>query len=147
MYPFFRELLVNTQDNLIVAAAEIYVLHKALTANKIFTLHSSHFWSVKIEFSVICSCQKVAYFEFSHPNTDPAGQGLTSVKFCLGKLSEACGDKEVARELENDQHVSLEANVSRFSFIFFNLPGFSILLVTTPLLRGYLPKTSTMALQ
>ena len=40
------------------------------------------------------------------------------------------------RELENDQHVSLQANVSRFPFIFFNLSGFSTLLVTTCLLRG-----------
>ena len=40
------------------------------------------------------------------------------------------------RELENDQHVSPEANVSRFPFIFFNLSGFSTLLVTTCLLRG-----------
>ena len=47
-----------------------------------------------------------------------------------------CGGKEVVRELENDQHVSLEANVSQFPFIFFNLTGFSSLLVTTCLLRG-----------
>ena len=33
------------------------------------------------------------------------------MNLCLGKLSEACGDKEVAREFENDQHVNLEANV------------------------------------
>ena len=32
----------------------------------------------------------------------------------------ACGEKV------NDQHVSLDANVSRFSFIFFSLSGFSI---------------------
>ena len=38
------------------------------------------------------------------------------------------------RELENDQHVSLEANVSLFPFIFFNLSGLSTLLVTTYLL-------------
>ena len=31
--------------------------------------------------------------------------------------------KKVVRELENDQHVSLEANVFRFPFIFFNLFG------------------------
>ena len=35
--------------------------------------------------------------------------------------AQTCDEKEVVRELENDQHVSLEANVSRFSFIFFNL--------------------------
>ena len=44
--------------------------------------------------------------------------------------------KEVVRELENDQHVSVEANVFRFPFLFFNLSGFSPLLVTTCLLRG-----------
>ena len=36
----------------------------------------------------------------------------------------------------HDQHVSPEANVSRFPFIFFNLSGFSTLLVTTCLLKG-----------
>ena len=43
--------------------------------------------------------------------------------------------KEVVRELENDQHVSPEAIVSHFPFIFFNLSGFSTFLVTTCLLR------------
>ena len=43
--------------------------------------------------------------------------------------------KEVVRELENYQHVSPEANVSDFPFIFFNLSGLSTLLVTTCLLR------------
>ena len=41
-----------------------------------------------------------------------------------------CGGKKL-----HDQHVSPEANVSRFPFIFFNLSGFSTLLVTTCLLR------------
>ena len=41
-----------------------------------------------------------------------------------------CGGKKL-----HDQHVSAEANVSRFPFIFFNLSGFSALLVTTCLLR------------
>ena len=60
----------------------------------------------------------------SHPNTKPAQQGLTSVKFSITKLSDAqrahlwC--KEVVRELENYQHVSPEANVSRFSFICYS---------------------------
>ena len=43
-----------------------------------------------------------------HPDTNPAGEALTSVNLCLGKLSEA-------------QSASLEANISRFPFIFFNL--------------------------
>ena len=43
--------------------------------------------------------------------------------------------KEAVRELENCQHVSPEAYVSLFPFIFFNLSGFSTLLVTTCLLR------------
>ena len=58
------------------------------------------------------------------------------MKVCLGKLSEACGDKEFVRELENDQHESLKANVPPFPFIFFNLSVFSVLLVTTCLLKG-----------
>ena len=41
-----------------------------------------------------------------------------------------CGGKKL-----HDQHVSPEANVSRFPFIFFNLSGFSTLLVTICLLR------------
>ena len=39
------------------------------------------------------------------------------------------------KEVVRNQHVSLEANVSRFPFIFFNLSGFSNLLVTACLLR------------
>ena len=42
-----------------------------------------------------------------------------------------CGGKK-----SHDQQVSPEANVSRFPFIFFNLSGFSTLLVTTCLLKG-----------
>ena len=49
------------------------------------------------------------------------------MKYSLGKLSEACGDREVARDLENDEHVSLEAKVSPFPFTFFNLSGFTII--------------------
>ena len=49
-------------------------------------------------------------------------------------------------ELENDQHVSFDANVSRCLFISFNLSGFRILLVTNDFSEGDLPKTSTMVL-
>ena len=56
-----------------------------------------------------------------------------------------CGEKEVVRELENDQHVSLEANVFRFSLFSSIFLGFSILLVSTCLHRD-LPETSTLAL-
>ena len=62
----------------------------------------------------------------SHPNTNPTGQGLTSVNFGITKLSDAqrarlnLWRKEVVRELENYQHVSPEANVSRFSFICYS---------------------------
>ena len=55
-----------------------------------------------------------------------------------------CHEKDVVRELENDQHVSIKANGSQFPFIFFNLSGFSILLLTTPLLRVYLPYHGTI---
>ena len=68
--------------------------------------------------------QQVVYFEVPQPNTYSAGQNLTSVKYFLGKLSEACGDKEVARDLENDEHVSLEANVSPFPFTLYSLQSF-----------------------
>ena len=37
-------------------------------------------------------------------------------------------------------HVSLQTNVSRIPFIFFNLSRFSILLVTTCLLKGLFTK-------
>ena len=43
--------------------------------------------------------------------------------------------KRSCEELENDQHVSPEAKVSRFPFIFFNFSGFSTLLVARYLLR------------
>ena len=62
----------------------------------------------------------------SHPDTNPADQGLTSVNFSITKLSDAQRAhlwwKEVVRELENYQHVSPEANVSRF---YFNTTQFS----------------------
>ena len=63
-------------------------------------------------------------FLVSHLNTNPAQQGLTSVKFSITRLSDSqrahlwC--KAVVRELENYQHVSPEANVSRFSFICYS---------------------------
>ena len=62
----------------------------------------------------------------SHQNTNSAGQGLTSVIFGITKLSDIQREglnlwlKEVVRELENYQHVSPEANVSRFSFICYS---------------------------
>ena len=90
--------------------------------------------SVKIEFSGVCSRQQVEYFEVSYPNTNPAGQGLTAATFYLGKLSEGQStslnfwQKRVLKELENDQHVSREANVARFRFIFVNLSGINTLL-------------------
>ena len=67
---------------------------------------------------------------------------VTSVIFCITKLSVAQTAllnlwwKEVVMELENDQHVRPEANLSRFPFNIFNLSGFSTLLVTTCLLKG-----------
>ena len=60
----------------------------------------------------------------SHPDTNPAGQRSTSVNFIITKLSDAQRAhlwwKEVVREVENYQHVSPEANVSRFSFICYS---------------------------
>ena len=41
--------------------------------------------------------------------------------------AKTCGEKEVVRELENDEHVSLKANVSPFPLIFFSISGFRIL--------------------
>ena len=71
----------------------------------------------------------------SHPNTNPAKQGLTSVKFGITKLSDAQRARSNLWSKEVYQHVSPEASVSHFPFIFFNLSGFSTLLVTTCLLR------------
>ena len=62
----------------------------------------------------------------SHPDTNPAGQQVTLVNFSITKLSDAQRArlnlwlKEVVRELQNYQHVSPEANVSRFSFICYS---------------------------
>ena len=97
------------------------------------------FLSVKIDFLVLC----FGYIVVNHPDTNPTGHGQNfSERLYYIKLSDAQSARlnlcciEVMRELENDQHVSLEAKVFRFPFIFFNLSGFSTLLVTTCLLRG-----------
>ena len=39
-------------------------------------LHGSISLSFKIEFSVVCFLHQVVCFEVSHPDTNPAGQGL-----------------------------------------------------------------------
>ena len=58
-------------------------------ANKICTLLSSHLLAL-IVFSVRCFCfMRGTLFWFSHPNTNPAQQGLTSVNFGITKLSDA----------------------------------------------------------
>ena len=75
-------------------------------ANKICTLLNLHLLTL-IVFSVQCFC------------------------FTNGYMS----DDQRARVKEVYQHVSPEANVSHFPFIFFNLSGFITLLVTTCLLR------------
>ena len=72
----------------------------------------------------------------SHPNTNPAQPLLlTLVNFGITKLSDAQRARLNLWSKEVYQHVSPEANVSHFPFIFFNLSGFSTLLVTTCLLR------------
>ena len=71
----------------------------------------------------------------SHPNTNPAQQSLTSMNFGITKLSDAQRARLNLWSKEVYQHVSPEASVSHFPFIFFNLSGFSTLLVTTCLLR------------
>ena len=104
-------------------------------ANKICALLSSHLLAL-IVFSVQCFCFTKAYkFLVTHPNTNPAGEGLTLVNFSITKLSDAQRARLNLWWKEVYQHVSPEANVSHFPFIFFNLSGFSTLLVTTCLLR------------
>ena len=71
----------------------------------------------------------------SHPNTNPTQQSLTSVNFGITKLSDAQRARLNLWSKDVYQHVSPEASVSHFPFIFFNLSGFSTLLVTTCLLR------------
>ena len=71
----------------------------------------------------------------SHPNTNPTQEGLTSVNFGITKLSDAQRARLNLWSKEVYQHVSPEASVSHFPLIFFNLSGFSTLLVTTCLLR------------
>ena len=71
---------------------------------------------------------KCSWFECPHCNfSDLLYYKAVSCSECTLKL---------VMELENDQHVSPEANLSRFPFNIFNLSGFSTLLVTTCLLRG-----------
>ena len=83
------------------------------------------------------------YFEVSHPDTNPAETGTNFSERLLWKgvrdseyTLKLVVKKEVVRELENDQHVSLVASVSLFPFISLHLSGFSILLVTACLLSG-----------
>ena len=105
-------------------------------ANKICTLLSSHLLAL-IVFSVQCFCFMKAYIFFlsSLQTLNPAGEGLASVNFSITKLSDAQRARLNLWWKEVYQHVSPEANVSHFPFIFLNLSGFSSLLVTTCLLR------------
>ena len=58
-------------------------------ANKICTLLSSHLLAL-IVFSVRCFCFTKAYmFSVTHPDTNPAREGLTLVNFSITKLSDA----------------------------------------------------------
>ena len=79
-------------------------------ANKICTLLNLHLLTL-IVFSVQCFC------------------------FTKGYMSDAQRARVNLWSKEVYQRVSPEANVSHFPFIFFNLSGFSTLLVTTCLLR------------
>ena len=104
-------------------------------SNKICTLLSSHLLAL-IVFSVQCFCSTKAHmFLVTHPDTNPAGEGLSLVNFSITKLSDAQRARLNLWWKEVYQHISPEANVSHFPFIFFNLSGFSYLLVTTCLLR------------
>ena len=68
---------------------------------------------------------KAYMFLVTHPDTNPAGEGLTLVNFSITKLSDAQSSRLNLWWKEVYQHVSPEANVSHFPFIFFNLSGFS----------------------
>ena len=62
-------------------------------------------------------------FLVNHPDTNPAGQGETLVNFSITNLSEARRARLNLCRKEVYQHVSPEANVSHFPFLFFNLTG------------------------
>ena len=71
----------------------------------------------------------------SHPNTKPTEQGLTSVNFGITKLPDGSAGTlklMVKRSLSTCQPRS---QCFSLPIIFFNLSGFSTLLVTTYLLR------------
>ena len=74
-------------------------------------------------------------FLVTHPDSNPSGQDSTLVNFSITKLSDAQRVRLNLWRKEAYQHVSPEANVFHFPFIFFNLSGFRTLLVTTCLLR------------
>ena len=99
-------------------------------ADKICTLLSSHLLAL-IVFSVRCCCfmRGILFWSpiqtLTPPNRD----------FGITKLSDAQRARLNLWSKEVYQHVSPEASVSHFPFIFFNLSGFSTLLVTTCLLR------------
>ena len=104
-------------------------------ANKMCTLLSSHLLAL-IVFSVRWLLFYAGYIILvSHPNTNPAQQGseLRYYKAYKAVRSQRARLNSWSREVY--QHVSPETSVSHFPFIFFNLSGFSTLLVTTCLLR------------
>ena len=211
MYPFFREFLVNTQGNLIMAAAEIdfaiylcsqkynrknerrknlpicfslmvtfyirgseimlfschkfccwwqnillsidsfwklpfalhenciyLLLHQYLfsikQANKNCTLLSSHFLSVKIEFSSFVSDRKSYSLRLPIQILTSPDRAWLQWNFVV----ESYQTLAVIKKLQGNLRIACQPQSQCFSspFIFFNLSGFSILLVNTCLLRG-----------
>ena len=84
----FLLLFLKTVYQYLFTFASIFVFC-IKQANKICTLLSSHLLAL-IVFSVQCFCFTKAYmFLVTHPDTNPAGEGLTLVNFSITKLSDA----------------------------------------------------------
>ena len=104
-------------------------------ANKMCTLLSSNLLAL-IVFSVRCFCFMRGILFWSPIQTlTPPNRAVNFGITKLTKLSDAQRARLNLWSKEVYQHVSPETNVSHFPFIFFNLSGFSTLLVTTCLLR------------
>ena len=93
-------------------------------ANKICTLLSSHLLAL-IVFSVRCSCFMRGILFWSPIQTLTPPNRINFVNFGITKRSDAQRARLNLWWKEVYQHVSPEANVSHFPFIFFNLSGFS----------------------
>ena len=115
-------------------------------ANKICTLLSSHLLPL-IVFSVQCFCfTRANMFSVTHPDTNPAGEGLTLVNFSITKLSD--GSEGTLKLVVKRSLSTCQPRSQCFSLPIYFLQSFWVqYFASNHIFSGYLPKASTMALQ